>query len=363
MSDSDKEVIGRLEDFLHSKKFKIEQKYTVNNTCVFLKIFSEESGDDLILSIPPEYAMPVSGGIEIVFFSDIDPEGDYSKIIHKGPYQELKINGLEDDGLYLDPSEVDRIMEQYQAIDIDSEKVETLKSSMCQFKKQLERLKTCTNGIKYKLSILSEYCLCTITRLNTVECYAVKGCIPTDKMDKDLLISIDLESFYDKMDTVHLDITKVYKNLYMVLNKAHERQSSVIDSRLRQYVGVQESIKKTYAKKINFEKAINTLEKDLKNLKTEEISLVKKIDKVRNLNETHISKTVNKSFNLSHLMEEYNKLLELKDDTVILLSKMKKDFNDFVLRFDEVTFDNILLFNKASDNFIKIGVLEERKKF
>lgn len=363
MSDSDTEVIRRLEEFLRSKKFKVQQRYTVDGICIFLNVFSEETGDDLIVSIPSEYAMPVSDGIELVLFSDIDPEGDYTKMINKGPYQEMRINGLEDDGLYLDPSEVDRLMEQYQAIDIDSEKAETLKSNMCHFKKQLDRLKTCTNNIKYKLCILSDCCLCTITRLNTIECYAVKGCIPSEKLSKDLLISIDLESFHNKMETVHLDITKVYKNLYMVLNKAHDRQSSVIDSRLRQYIGVQESIKKTYAKKIKFEEAIETMEKDLRSLKLQELVLIKKIDNVRNQNDTHMSKTANKSFNLDHLNNEYTKLLELKDETVVWLSKMKKDFNDFLLVFDQVTFDNIILFSKASDNFIKIKVLPELKKY
>lgn len=360
--ESDSSVINRLEDFLLSKFFKIEKKYTIDGRCAFVKVFSQQSGDDLVVSIPSEYSVPINDGVELILFSDVDTEVDYSKTNVIAPYQEMSINGLENDSVYLDPLEVDRLMEQYQAINIDSEKAETLKSYMSQFKKQLDRLKSCTNNIKYKLCIISECCLCVITKLNTVECYAVKSCIPNDKLEKDLLISIDLESFYDKMDTVHQDIERVYKNLYLVLNKAHERQSSVIDSRLRQYQGVQESIKKTYSQKSKYEDIIKKLENDLRVIKREEDKLIKKIESIRGIAETHMSKVANKSFNLDHLKKEYENLLNIKDEVVNNLAKLKKNYNNFVLDFDRVTFDNIILFKKASSNFISIGVIPEHKK-
>lgn len=111
--------LNNLSEYLISKKFNISNHYTVNSICSFLRVISDDTGDEFILSVGKNYNIQSYDGIELIPFTDT--ELIVVKIDTKNSYGEISSEGIEED-TYLDPIDVDRMMEQYQAIDLDSEK-------------------------------------------------------------------------------------------------------------------------------------------------------------------------------------------------------------------------------------------------
>ena len=350
--------IENLTSYLKEKNFNISQLYSINGSCSFIRVVCGNTGDDLVVSIPFKYPMKTDKAIELVSFTDTEADDKITKTSnHKDGYNQINISGLEDDKMYLDPAEADKLLEQYQAIDIDQESTDTLKDNIVAYKRQLDRLKFCTNNIKYKLCIVSLSSFCTITRSNNVECFAIKKGKPAINENKDLCIIIDLENFYDKVDSIHTDISKVYKNLYDIMGRTHQRQSAIISSRLRQYQELPKTLSERYSKKEKYESSIKSLNEVLSRIKKQETDLVKEIEKANK-----ITSSISKSFTLKKLEDDYSKLLQFKDDSIKLLTEIKTEYNNFVLDFDYALFSSISLFNHMTSSFIKIGVLQDCKK-
>lgn len=355
--------IENLTSYLDSKQFRIIQLYSINGSCSFIRVVCGDTGDDLVISIPFKYPMKSDKAIELVQFTDTEVDDRFvgSRDV-KESYNEIKISGLEDDNLYLDPKEADRLLEQYQAIDIDSESTDTLKDNIVAYKRQLDRLKFCTNNIKYKLCIVTPSSFCTITRQNGIECFAVKRGRPQKNEDKDLCIVIDLENFYDKVDNIHSDITRVYKNLYDILGRAHLKQTTVLSARVRQYQQLSTTLIEKYKKKEKYEKSITSLNEVLSKIGKQESTLRKQLKELTNEKGGSLSLSTNKSFRIKSIEDDHDKLLKFKEDSIKLLTDIKSEYNNFVLDFDYSLFDSIRLFNQITSNFVKIGVIPECKK-
>lgn len=355
--------IENLRTYLNEKNFNITQIYSINGSCSFIRVICSETGDDLVVSIPFKYPMKSDKAIELVQFIDTEIDDRFvgSKDV-KESYNQININGMEDDKLYLDPAEADRLLEQYQAIDIDQESTDILKENIVAYKQQLDRLKFCTNNIKYKLCITTPSAFCTITRTNNIECFAVKKGRPKINEDKDLCITIDLENFYDKISNIHTDINRVYKNLYDIMGRAHQKQTTIISSRLRQYQTLSKNLTDKYAKKERYENSIKSLNNVLLKIKRQEVDLKKQISNISKEKDSSFSLSTNRSFTIKKLEDDYDKLLKFKDDSIKLLTEIKTEYNNFVLDFDYALFNSIRLFNHMTSNFIKIGVLADCKK-
>lgn len=346
--------IENLISYLDKKHFTINGIYSINNSCSFIRICTNNQ-EDIIISIPFKYPMRTDKSIELVRFTDT--ESDVAVKTRDNTYNQIESKGLEDDNLYLNPEEADKLLEQYQEIDIDQESTDILKTNIISYKKQLERLKKCTINIKYKLCIVSQSSFCTVTRLNDIECFAVKRGHPTNGEDKDLCIIIDLENFYDRVDVIHNDVSRLYRTIYDIMDTSHNKQLVIINSRLRQYNTLSENIKRHYSKRDKYEKTIESLNEVLSKIKKQEIDIDKKIKVISGESDMSINATSYKSFSIKKLDEDRNKLLVFKDNSLKLLSEIKTEYNNFLLDFDSAMSDCIQLFNQMSSNFIKIGVL------
>ena len=354
--------VENLSSYLDKKNFYIIRIYSIGGSCSFIRVICGDTGDDLVISIPFKYPMKSSDAVELVQFTDTEIDDRFvgSRDI-KESYNQITINGLEDDKLYLDPAEADRLIEQYQAIDIDGESSDILKENIVSYKQQLDRLKYCTNNIKYKLCIVTSSSFCTINRNNNTECYAVKKGKPVTNEDKELCIIIDLENFYDKVDNIHTDINRVYKNLYDIMGRAHKKQTAIISSRLRQYQALSDNLSKRYKLKEKYEESIKSINNTLAKIKRQEKDLKKQISNTTNNTDNSLIASTTRSFTAKKLEEDYNKLLQFKDESVNLLSDIKTEYNNFVLDFDYALFSSIRLFNHMTTNFVKIGVIGDCK--
>jgi len=355
---SDLSSLNNLSEYLNTKKFEISETYSIGLVCIFLRVTSEDTGDDFLLSVGKEHNIKNPDGVELVPFTDT--ERVVVKMDSKNSYGEINSEGIEED-LYLDPTEVDRMMDQYQAIDLDSEKADVLRENISMYKSQLERLKFCTNNIKYKLSVVSKSSVCYINRANTVECFAIRRSNPKIEEDKNLCIVIDLETFIDSPDYITSDIKRVTKNLHNILGTAHGKQSSTISLRLKQIQTATIPLLEKYNKKEKYLKSIEKLTVVVVKIRKQERELLR-MKKLKSQNtSTSITDTENKAFSLKKLDEEYTKLMKFKKESVDLLSEIKLEYNNFILNFDFALFDTLRLLNDINRNLSRIGVMKCKK--
>lgn len=352
-------VLQRLENYLQPKNFVIIKTFSVDNLCAYILIRSNSNGDSLIISVPFKYSIPkVANSYELTQFSSGNAE---ERLIQtkdgESNYKNLSISGLEDDAQHLDPDEVDRLIDQYEAIDLDGEKIELLKDHISLCKRQLDRLKFCTSNIKYKLCILTDTCFGIINRSNIVETYILKKGIPSKNFsDKDIYFVLDLENFYEKSDTIHSDLSRVQSNLYTILGKAHQSQTSVISSHIRQYAQVESNLQSRYNKRDKYTAVIKQLISNLHSMQAEEKVLHKKIEHANKNKELSVAQDPSTTFQASKLQEDLTKIQQLQEGSITALAEIKNEYNNFVLEFDSILFDNIKLFNRITRNFAQVGI-------
>ena len=347
-----------LSEFLTSKKFSIIKQYSINGICEFMRLTNNES-EDFILSIGKRHNIECRDSYEIVNF--IDTNRIVVKIDGKNSYGEINSDGIEED-TYLDPHEVDRMMDQYQAIDLDTEKSDILRENISGYKNQLERLKFCTNNIKYKLCIVTKSSICYIDKRNSVECFAIKKSNPKVDEVKNLCVVVDIETFFDIPDSIVSDIKRVTKNLHNILGAANTKQTVLISQKIKQLQSVNEPLNEKYSKKEKYQKSIDKLTIVVVKIKKQERDLLSKISKLKKESQsTNIGDTERKVFLLKNAEDEYTELMKFKNESVNLLSEIKLEYNNFILDFDYALFDTLRLFNCINSNLGRIGVVKCKK--
>lgn len=238
-------------------------------------------------------------------------------------------------------------------------KAEIIRENISGYKSQLERLKFCTNNIKYKLSVVTNSSLCYINRANSVECFAIKRSNPKIEEDKNLCIVIDIETFIDTTDSITSDIKRVTKNLHTILGKAHNKQTSSIVSNLKQLHSVSNLLNEKYTKKEKYQLSIDKLAIVVVKIRKQERELLTRMKRLKKENNsTNISDTETKAFALKKIEDEYSKLMTFKKESVELLSGIKLEYNNFILNFDYALFDTLRLLTGITLNMTRIGVMK-----
>ncbi len=219
-------------------------------------------------------------------------------------------------------------------------------------------MKSCTQKIKYKLCIICDGCFSIINRTNDVENFVIKGVNQTSQVsNKEILIVIDLENFYEKVASISDDISRVQKNLYAILSKTYQQQTSVISSHVRQYADISNKLAARYAKKEQYTKTITQMVSNLENLRNEEKELIAKIAKTEQ--EREIASTMDHSmgFKLPKFQEELVKVTHLRENLAKTLAEIKNEYNNFILELDSILFENINLLNKITMNFSSLNII------
>lgn len=352
--------IENLSSFLTSKKYSILAQYIINGLCKFLLIYNE-SGDEFLISISSnrniQHDSSLSDNFEIVQFTDFNcTNNDQIDVYSEINSDELK--NKEND--FLDPEEADKMMEQYQEISIDTEKSEILKKNMIDYKSQLQRLKLCTTNIKYKLGIITKSCLGVINSSNTIETFAIKKSNPKIDENKNLVVIIDIETFFESADYIHKDIRRVINNLYTILDKAHMSESVKISKKIKNLQST--SFIKVYEQKKKYIKGIDKLQSTISKIKRQERDFQMKLNKIKDTKSLTSIDAENNTFKIKRLEEDLEKIQKFKIESANILADLRMEYNNFILNMDYSFFDMIKLFGNITSDLQKIGVLKCNKK-
>ena len=198
------------------KSNKILRYYSEEGYYKFIEVVSNTDGEKIFIYIPSKYPVKIDPDIPYTEINIISSDDDIdikptSKELES--YTEIKIDGLESPpNLFLDTEEADNLV-QYKTINLNT--IDSVKEYIKDANSQLERFKLCTTGVKYKFGILTSSVLSIINRHNEVNHFYIKS--PLKNVYKELCIVIDLENYYNKIDSSSPEIRKIYISFFSIL--------------------------------------------------------------------------------------------------------------------------------------------------
>jgi len=161
-------------------------------------------------------------------------------------------------------------------------------------------------------------------------------------IDHDLLVCIDLPSFYDKIDVVQDDMLKIYRNLYGILNRAHVKQTAMLEFKMKNYQQIVNMLRGMYKEKYKLLEILGKLTQTLEQAVNQENKLAQKIKVIRETTgHSTLSLDKERSFKLSKTENDLLKVREVKKKTCILIQEVKRKFNNFIINYDFVVSDTV----------------------
>ena len=357
---------SKLETLLSSKGFCPKSIFTIDGYCVYIEIFNIYNAETFLLYIPSKFNIKAEkGNIYKINYIDIEQDDNIvTKYTDEKSNEEIKENYGEivlDDNNNITDNIEETLNENYNK-DIQLKNInKDDKSVLKDIFRQLSRIKQLTHNIKYKISILYKNYLCSIKRDETVECYYISH-YPLNKNGRKLYVTIDLKTFYEKIDTLLEDIKVLKHGMYKILNQNQVKHTKLLHDMLQnkdkliQYSGMI-SKKKEY-----YETYIKELESMLNKLNENEIQLNKERLMLNNKNDygvKGIHSDIEKSHTLYKLDEKLEKLIELRHELTEDIIKSRYDHEVLVLEIDKILYDNSVMLNEIIKNFNSITSIIE----
>lgn len=361
-------LISKLEKLLFTQGLIIKNFFVIHSLCVYLEILNTQNGDIFLLYIPSKYEIKKldksNNTYKISYLDILDKDGNIINDINdlndnelEKNYDEIELELSPDNGKYKNLK--DRLEEKYNypisLKDINKNDTQDIKDIF----RQLRRLKFCVKNIKYKLGIIYKNYLCCIRRDNTFECYMI---VEQINSSKNLLITLDLETLYSKLNNISNDIKTIKDGIYKVLNKNHLRHSKNLKNILEKHINILNDTDDIYLKKEKYSNYITNLEILLDNTETSRKIILNKIAKINqkysdpSLKGLHID--IEKSHFISKQEEELNKIDNVKNDIIMNINTLKDKREQLYLNTDMILFDNSVMLDTIIQNINNLNFLK-----
>lgn len=360
--------LSKLEQLLSVKGLIVTQIFTIDKICVYLETLSVSNADTFLLYIPSKYKIKIENDkrsnvykLDYLEFEDIDKIDNIADNYAGEQDNDTLENTYKEIDLQLSPGgNMSKHLEDNYKREIILKEITTNDSKEIKdIIRQLKRFKFCIQNVKYKIAILYKSYLCTIRRDDSIECYTIKRF--NSKSLKKLYITVDLETFYEKMENLMFNIETVKKGLYNILDKNHFRNIDIFQKLVNEKNHLIELSDTIYNKKLEYEKYMEEATQMLEKINISEKAVLENIfqtnEKYKGLD---VYKGIHNDIEKSQLLSKYNKdLTEIqntKEDIVKTIFKLKLKKEDIILNVDKIMFDNNVMTECVLRNF------EELKK-
>ena len=358
--------IEKLEKLLSTKGFVPNRYFIIHGLCVYIEIVSISDANIFLLYIPSKYKFTVNKrqmNINKIKYLDIDESenntandyaGEPDEYSVENTYREIDVGispNVKGDNIapYLEEN-YKRAITLKDISDDDSKEIKDII-------RQLKRLRFCVQNVKYKIAIIYKSFLCSIKRDDTIECYVIKKY--PEKNCKKLYVTTDLEILYEKMDSLMINMSTIYKGLYHILDKNHFTHTRTLQRLMDEKNDIMRLSDKSYAKKLEYEKYLKEANKMLEATKQSE---KEKLDHIYDLNEKYkdpglhrgLHNDIDKSHQLSKLENELVDIQKIKEDIVKTIFDLKAKREDTMLMVDKIMFDNNVMIECVIRNFAKL---------
>ena len=354
--------LSKLEKLLSLKGFVPNKYFIMHGSCVYIEIVSISNADIFLLYIPSKYTFRVKSpnGVYKIKYMDIkndrdntadDYAGDPDEDDLENKYEEIEVNVSP---MIKDKNIESHLEERYNRKislkDVSREDTKELKNIL----RQLRRFRFCVQTVKYKIAIIYKNYLCSIKRDNELECYSIKR-YPSQNTRK-LYVTVDLELFYNKMDSLMLNMRTIRKGLYHILDKNQFNHTRTLKRLLEEKSDIIKFSDRAYRKKQEYEKYLKDLQTMLESVNESEKKLVTQLYEAE---ERHgapgLQNDINKTHQTDSINAEIEKISQVKQDIVKNIFKIQNKKENTILFIDKIMFDNTVMLECILRNFADLG--------
>ena len=352
--------LQKLVRLLGSKGLIPKRYFTVGGMCVYIEILAIDNADLFFLYIPSKYDIKTPSGPTTFKISSIeinedgtipgDYAGEVDNVELEKSYQEVDVGNTNSSENLEDQLE-SNYNYPLSLKDINKQDMKELREVF----RQLKRLRLCVHSLKYKLCITFKNYLCCIRRDNTFDGFIIREWRGND--ERRLIVNLDLESLYDKLNTVSLDVRTVREGVYRVLDRNQVKHTLNLHKILQHKETFTSSSEFISGKKQKYVSYLGRLESMLGKLNTASLSTTDKITLINDQYESETSiKGLHKDIEKSHLIakqeEELTNISAVKREVIRNILIVKGKIEDLSLKTDKVCFDNIIMLDAILKNFV-----------
>jgi hypothetical protein len=349
--------IAKLQEFLSSKGFVPNKYFIIDGSCFYIELFCLKTADIFLLYIPSKYDIRVRPDSNVYKIKYIDMgSSDNLTDEYAGKPDNLDIeNAYGNMQVHLSPDK-DKMEEHLESNyrhaislnDISKDDTTDLKGVY----RQLKRLKYCVQNLKYKLAIIFKNYLCSIRRDDSIDCFAVKN-YPREDC-KQLLVIIDLETFYEKNEKLVEDIYVVRQSIYRVLERNQNMHGQVMEKIMENRKDIISIPQLVEIKKNKYDAMITQLEEMLKIMSEAEKKVMDQLYELKQNNTDGLQNDIDRVHHKSRLEKELDKINSIRGSISKHMFILREKRENAILSVDKIMFDNTVMFDSMVKNFAKL---------
>jgi hypothetical protein len=358
---------NKLEKLLTRKGLIPKKFFIMHGFIVYIEVLSIENADSFMLYIPSKYEIAIGLGDDVfkVKYIDVTEDGHIPGDYAGEPDNFDLDKEYECDDIDLSPglrskgNLADHLEEKYNhPVSLkDNNKSDDIKQLREVFR-QLRRLKFCTQSLKYKIAITFNNYLCCIRRDDTYECFFIHNF--GGSSDKKLMITIDLETLYEKIDSVSIDIKTIREGIYRVLDKNQGKHIQNIHKLLEQKTVLTKFSNIVLRKKEQYSTYLKSLEQLLIDLTRAEKKIIDKLLEIEDKYSGQASlkglhSDIEKTHQIGKYETELSRINSIKQELIRNILIVKSKHENLSLRVDNIVFDNIIMIDAILKNFVKLS--------
>lgn len=328
--------LKKLANLLDKCNFYINQYFSIKGYCIYIDLVSKLDGESYLMYIPSKYNIDVKNeksSYEIKEIKDISSSND---ITYEYGYDD-KHKEFEEmySMITLEEKVNEGVLNNNYKKNIEIKDVKSKNNKdVKKIFRQMNRFKYSVENLKYKLGIMYNSYLCSVSRNNEVDFYYIKN-FPNATNKSKMIIIFDLEILYSKHFVIHTELQEVKQNIEKLLDKNYDINLKYTTRLLSNNINIQQIQNTILIKR----KAMNEKYTEYKLLLR---TIVAKEDMIKGI----IKKEGKTQKNLIQLKDA----LKTKSKVVMDMISCIEGRDDFILTCDNVLFDNIIMFDKISKN-------------
>ena len=357
--------INKLEKLLEKKGLIIDKIYVIDNICIYLELMNTYNADTFLLYIPSKYDIKVEykPNIYRIEYIDIDEYGNIAEDYAGNPddfdlektYEQVDLNNDIDKTKDLTKTLEENYNHPVSLKNITKRETDQLREIF----RQLRRLKLCVQNVKYKLSILSQYFICSIRYDDTFEAYFIKN--TNKKPNLKLMVYIDLETMYEKIDSMTIDVHTIRESVYKILDRNQQKHVQNLHKMLEQKNSLTLFSDNILDKKTKYFDYLQKLEELLETLNSSERTNIEKITDINDQYSKELTsiKTIHSDIERTRQIAkhetEISQINKVRQEIIRNIVMIKSTFEDIALKTDNICFDNTIMIDAILKNFITLS--------
>jgi hypothetical protein len=359
--------INKLDGLLASRGLVPKKYFSIKRSCVYIEVLSLATADRFMLYIPSKYDITLNGGNDVynLEYMEVTEDGNIPSDYAGEPDNfdlEKQYDGID---LSIDPTDQTKdisasLEESYNHPVSLKDVSHTEKQRIREVFRQLRRLKFCVQSISYKLCIFYKCFLCCIRRDDTFEGFVAARYPGTPTMS--LMVTLDLEALYGKLDSVSVDIATVREGVCRVLDRNYHRHTVNLGKMLSHkdtLTSSGDSVARKKAKYVSYLSRLSAM------LATTNLAEEKQLEKLARIEEQYTAEAsvkglhsdIERSHQVAKCDGEIGKIGAVKEEIVRNIIGVRRKIEDLSLRADRICFDNSVMIDAIVKNFIQLSEL------